>query len=86
MGSNLAGEQNQERERGRSRDGKVEREGFDLAIIVGYDDIEMPSSFHPYLSMGYMQFSIRGAIGAYSIHLSIDCSRTFTIGIYSIDS
>ncbi|EHA8587982.1 hypothetical protein COCNU_scaffold003777G000010 [Cocos nucifera] len=48
----------------------------------GHDDIETPSSFHPYPSVGYAQFSIQGA---YSIHLGIDCSGTSTVGIYSTD-
>ncbi|EHA8590433.1 putative ovule protein [Cocos nucifera] len=52
---------------------------------VGHDGTKMPSSFHPYPSMDYMQFSIRGIVGAYSIHLSIDCSGTSTVGIYSTD-
>ncbi|EHA8591459.1 hypothetical protein COCNU_scaffold057056G000010 [Cocos nucifera] len=83
MGSSLVGEGDQERERERLRDGKAGREGFGLTTIVGHDGIEMPSSFPPYPSMGYVQFSIRGAIRAYSIHLGIDCSGTSTIGIYS---
>ena len=38
--------------------------------IAGHDGTETSSSFHPCPSMGYAQFSIRGAVGAYSIHLS----------------
>ncbi|KAG1330985.1 hypothetical protein COCNU_02G009530 [Cocos nucifera] len=85
MESDLAGEKDRERERGRSRDGKVGRKEFGLATITSHDGTEMPSSFHPYLSIGYVQFRIRRAVGAYSIHLDIDCSGIFTIGIYSID-
>ncbi|EHA8588558.1 hypothetical protein COCNU_scaffold005780G000010 [Cocos nucifera] len=33
--------------------------------------------------MGYAQFSIRGAVGAYSIHLDIDCLGTSIACIYS---
>ncbi|KAG1354922.1 hypothetical protein COCNU_07G010340 [Cocos nucifera] len=85
MGFGLVGEKDRERERGRSRDGKVGREGFGLIAIVDHDGTEMPSSFHPYPSTGYVQFSIQGAIGAYSVYLDIDCSGTSTIGIYSTD-
>ncbi|KAG1327647.1 hypothetical protein COCNU_01G015810 [Cocos nucifera] len=84
MRSGLADEGDQERERERSRDGKARREGFNLAAIFGHDGTKMPSRFHPCLSVGYGQFSIRGAVGAYSVHLSIDCLGIFTIGIYSI--
>ncbi|EHA8586784.1 hypothetical protein COCNU_scaffold000934G000030 [Cocos nucifera] len=85
MGSGLTDKGDRERERGRSRDGKARRKGFGLATMTGHDGIETPSSFHPCLSVGYVQFSNRGAVRAYSIHLSIDCSEIFTVGIYSID-
>ncbi|EHA8589596.1 hypothetical protein COCNU_scaffold011230G000010 [Cocos nucifera] len=55
------------------------------AYATYHDGTEMPSSFHPYPSTGYAQFGIRGAVKAYSIHLSIDYLGTSTIGIYSID-
>ncbi|KAG1330994.1 hypothetical protein COCNU_02G009630 [Cocos nucifera] len=86
MGFGLADEEDRERKRKRSRDEKARREGFGLTAIVGHDGTEMPSSFHPYPSMGYVQFSIQGAIGAYSIHLGISCSGTSTVGIYSTDN
>ncbi|EHA8586895.1 hypothetical protein COCNU_scaffold001126G000050 [Cocos nucifera] len=54
--------------------------------LTSYDGTEMPSSFHPCPSVGYVQFSIRGAVGAYSIHLSIGCSGTSTASIYSTDN
>ncbi|KAG1359653.1 putative Serine/threonine-protein phosphatase PP1 [Cocos nucifera] len=85
MGSGLAGKRDRERERGRLRDGKAGREGFGLVVVVDYDGTEMPSSFHSYLSVGYAQFSIRGAVRAYSVHLGIGYSGTFIVGIYSTD-
>ncbi|EHA8587086.1 hypothetical protein COCNU_scaffold001404G000010 [Cocos nucifera] len=84
MGFGLTDERDRERGRGRSRDEKAEREGFGLTATIGQDGTKMPSSFHPCPSVGYVQFSIQGAIGAYSIHLDIDCSGTSTVGIYSI--
>ncbi|EHA8586547.1 hypothetical protein COCNU_scaffold000518G000010 [Cocos nucifera] len=83
MGSNLTDEGDRERERRRSRYGKAGREGFGVATIVNHDGTEMPSSFHPCLSMAYVQFRIRRAVGEYSIHLGISCSGTFTTDIYS---
>ncbi|EHA8590072.1 hypothetical protein COCNU_scaffold014671G000010 [Cocos nucifera] len=56
-----------------------------LSIAIGHDGTKMPSSFHPYPSADYVQFSIRGAVGAYSIHFGIGCSEIFTASIYSID-
>ncbi|KAG1365005.1 hypothetical protein COCNU_12G000050 [Cocos nucifera] len=56
-----------------------------LSIAIDHDGTEMPSSFHPCLSVSYVQFSIRGAVGAYFVHLDIDCLRTSTASIYSID-
>ncbi|KAG1338580.1 hypothetical protein COCNU_04G008860 [Cocos nucifera] len=85
MGSNLVDEGDRERERGRLRDEKAMREGFGLATIVDHDGIEMPSSFHPCPLASYVQFSIRRAVKAYSIHLDIGYSGTSTVGIYSID-
>ena len=54
--------------------------------IAGHGGIEMLSCFYPYPSMGYAQFSIRGAVGAYSIHLGIGYLGTSTVGIYSTDN
>ncbi|KAG1333922.1 hypothetical protein COCNU_03G000410 [Cocos nucifera] len=85
MGSDLTGEGDRERETERSRDEKVGRKGFGLTIVVGHDSTEISSSFHTCPSTGYVQFSIRGAVGAYSVHLGISCSGTSTIGIYSTD-
>ncbi|KAG1331001.1 hypothetical protein COCNU_02G009690 [Cocos nucifera] len=85
MGSSLTGQGDRERERGRSRDEKAGREGFGIVAIIGHDGTKTPSSFHPCPSMGYTQFSIQGAIRAYSIHLDIGCSRTSTGGIYFTD-
>ncbi|KAG1327665.1 hypothetical protein COCNU_01G015990 [Cocos nucifera] len=56
--------------------------GSDLA---GHDGTKMPSSIHLYPSTDYAQFSIRAAVGAYSIHSGIDCLGTSTDDIYSID-
>ncbi|KAG1354882.1 hypothetical protein COCNU_07G009940 [Cocos nucifera] len=86
MGSGLADEEDQEKERGRSKDEKAERKEFGLAVVVDHDGTEMPSSFHPCPSIGYAQFNIRGVVRAYSIHLGIDCSEISTDGIYSTDS
>ena len=49
--------------------------------VAGHEGTEMPSSFHLCFSVGYAQFSIRGAIGAYSIHLGINCLEISTAGI-----
>ncbi|KAG1331570.1 hypothetical protein COCNU_02G015380 [Cocos nucifera] len=46
---------------------------------VDHDGTEMPSSFHPYLSTGYAEFSIKEAVRAYSIDLHIDYSGTSTV-------
>ncbi|EHA8588170.1 hypothetical protein COCNU_scaffold004286G000010 [Cocos nucifera] len=85
MESDLTDEGDQERERERLRDGKAGREGFGLTAIANHDGTETPSSFHPCPSMDYAQFSIRGVVEVYSIHLNIDCSGTFIDGIYSTD-
>ncbi|EHA8586898.1 hypothetical protein COCNU_scaffold001133G000020 [Cocos nucifera] len=44
MGSDLVGVGDQERERGRSRDGKAGRKGFSLVAIVGKRDRERERS------------------------------------------
>ncbi|KAG1362184.1 hypothetical protein COCNU_10G004030 [Cocos nucifera] len=54
-------------------------------VVSGHDGTEMPSNFHPCPSVGYAQFSIRGAVEAYSIPFGIGCSGTSTASICSID-
>ncbi|EHA8588535.1 hypothetical protein COCNU_scaffold005698G000010 [Cocos nucifera] len=65
-------------ERGKEEDREMEKLGG-----KDHNGTEMPSSFHPCPSMGYAQFNIRGAVGAYSIHFDIGCLGTSTIDIYS---
>ncbi|EHA8587581.1 hypothetical protein COCNU_scaffold002650G000010 [Cocos nucifera] len=64
------------------------REESSLTAVANEGDREtvmMAPKCHPCPSVGYVQFSIRGAIGVYFIHLDIDCSGTFSTDIYSID-
>ncbi|KAG1355233.1 hypothetical protein COCNU_07G013450 [Cocos nucifera] len=84
MGFDLTDEGDRERKGRRLRDGKAKREGFGLTVIVDHDGTKTPSSFYPCPSVGYAQFSIREAVGAYFIHLNIGYLGTTTIGIYSI--
>ncbi|KAG1347083.1 hypothetical protein COCNU_06G009120 [Cocos nucifera] len=51
MGSGLAGEGDQERERRRSRDGKAGREGFSLAVVAGASSNR---TFHDPTHMAYV--------------------------------